>query len=79
MSICKGCGAKIIWIETKSGNKMPCDPEPLSWDDVDEGTLLVGEDGSVRRSVGINRDNDMAWYVSHFATCSKADEFRSKK
>ena len=25
MSKCKGCGAEIVWIKTKSGKAMPCD------------------------------------------------------
>lgn len=25
MAKCKGCGAEIIWLETKNGKAMPCD------------------------------------------------------
>lgn len=58
---------------------MPVDPEPLSFDDVDEGTVLVGEDGTVMASHGLLVDDDgMPWYQSHFATCPKASEFRRK-
>lgn len=27
---CKGCGFPIVWITTKDGKKMPCDPEKLT-------------------------------------------------
>lgn len=27
MGKCKGCGREIIWIMTRSGKCMPCDPE----------------------------------------------------
>jgi hypothetical protein len=26
---CKGCQADILWIQTKAGKMMPCDPEEI--------------------------------------------------
>ncbi len=80
MSTCKGCGAKILFIETKAGRFMPCDPEPLAWDDLEEGMVVVGQNGEVLTVKGILVEDDgMNWYVSHFATCPKADDFRKTK
>lgn len=76
MAQCRSCGAKIIFVELASGKSMPCDPEPVSWDDVDEGTVLVGEDGKVYKSQGSLLDDDQSYFVSHFATCPDADKWR---
>ena len=29
MARCKGCGAEIDWIRTRTGKNMPVDPEPV--------------------------------------------------
>ena len=29
MSVCKGCGAPLEWIQTVAGRSMPVDPEPV--------------------------------------------------
>ena len=29
MSVCKGCGAPLEWIDTAAGRSMPVDPEPV--------------------------------------------------
>jgi len=80
VSTCRSCGAKIKWIKTVAGKNMPVNPEPLSFADVDEGTVLVGEDGTAMASHGLLVDEDgMPWYESHFATCPNADQHRSKK
>ena len=31
LSVCRYCGRKIIWIQTKAGRNMPCDPELISY------------------------------------------------
>lgn len=80
IATCKGCGQKIRWIITAAGKQMPVDPEPLAWDDVEEGTLLIDQEGNVKRSDGNLFDDDgRAWFVTHFATCPKADDFRQPK
>lgn len=33
MSVCRSCGAAIVWLETKSGKKMPVDAETASQGD----------------------------------------------
>lgn len=35
---CKGCGFQIVWVKTKAGKNMPCDPELVK---------VVTEDGDV--------------------------------
>ena len=66
MSTCKGCGKPIIWGETRSGKKIPLDPKPPMYSFEKEGAKQV-----------IVRRNDI--YVSHFATCSNANDFSASK
>ena len=40
MSECKSCHAEIMWVEMKSGKKMPLDAKPFSAVQVKEG---IGE------------------------------------
>ena len=64
---CRGCGATIAWIKlTESGKLHPVDLPPA---------LVRVENGSVPVSMG----NVVARFVSHFATCPKANDFRRGK
>lgn len=62
MSKCRSCNAEIIWIETKSGKMMPCDPTPLA-----DGEGVLGK---------VVDDGSGTLYISHFATCPEADSWR---
>ncbi len=76
MSICRGCGKKIVWgtmvgSDLKS-KKIPLDPAPPVYRST-EGQQLHSD------GMFIERASDAM--VSHFATCPKANEFsgRSKQ
>lgn len=77
MAICKGCGAKIIWI-----GKMPCDPAPVTYWAVEKGRgRIVKRDGTV---VSCEFEGEPAkasgtGYVSHYATCPQGPAFRRKE
>jgi hypothetical protein len=62
-SLCKGCSKEILWGVDSKGTRIPLDTTPPTY-------VVVGneKDGTVKivRSSG---------YVSHFATCPKANEF----
>lgn len=76
---CSSCNARIIWTETVYGRRMPIDAAPV-------------EDGNLRLELRAERNgntiiahydqaslfNSDAWsrYVSHFATCKNAKEWR---
>ncbi len=74
--MCKGGGAKIIWI-----GKMPCDPRPVTyWAKPKAPGKVVtpnGEliscvfEGDLQKATGVG-------YVSHWATCPQAGKFRRK-
>ena len=63
---CKGCGAPIEWSTTEAGKSVPLDHPPEK-----RFIMFMRMDGS--ESVKL-----VETWVSHFATCSKANEFRRK-
>jgi hypothetical protein len=67
-SPCRGCGKPMVWGETPDGKKIPLDPKPPVYHrdgQKPDGTLIV------------LRLPDA--YVSHFATCAKANDFSASK
>lgn len=63
---------------------MPCDPELVSADDCEPGTVLVTEDGDVMKITAQTTLNGegcdtVEGYQSHFATCPDAERFRKTK
>jgi hypothetical protein len=64
---CRGCGADIIWVTTDRGRTMPLDAKPEKRFVID-----VFIDGKAHRAELVDT------YISHFATCPRADEFRKK-
>ena len=83
---CRGCGKEIAFIKTKAGKSMPVDPEAVYFIR-DCGCLFVMPDGSTERgrladfeekaAIGIPGGAEIG-YISHFATCPAADQFRKK-
>lgn len=74
--LCKGCGKPIVWILTKRGKAMPCDPEKITFQPEKSGKeTFITEDGSV-----VKGDRQVAaaeqGYISHFATCKMVESFR---
>jgi len=72
MSTCRGCGAEIIWLKTKTGKNMCCDPE-LHFG-VDRPGTIVTEDGDVIKGAEDGQDG----YTPHWSTCSQAGKFKKK-
>jgi hypothetical protein len=68
-SKCKGCGAPIIWITTPEGKAHPVDAKPM------KVYVKVREvlDGFEDEEVWKLQDG----FMTHFATCPKANEFRT--
>lgn len=60
---CKGCGEMIRFVHMKSGGAMPVNIKPVKF-------IQVDDRGMGRMAEG---------YISHFATCPNADDFRKKK
>ena len=60
---CKGCDAEMIWAMTPDGKRIPLDATAPVYFLTAEGTAI--------RAVG--------YYVSHFKTCPRANEFSASK
>lgn len=86
---CKGCGAIIRWIRTRTGAPAPVDPERRSEYVTDAPALtsrrvtLVDPDGDTHSgylaSVTTPGAREISGYVSHFGTCPQAARFRRAK
>lgn len=72
---CRGCGAKIGFIETKTGKWLPINPEPVDANSCNPGDRLVGEDGIV---FTVQSESNEYGYVPHWATCPDAAKFVRK-
>lgn len=77
---CRKCGAPIIWAVTEAGKAIPIDADPAR-----TGKALRVPNGNVVFTR--ERDDEGRWivrivkagtavFVSHFATCPNAGEFR---
>lgn len=79
--ICRGCGQPIIWIRTGGRKSMPCDPDQVVyWQTPGGSHKIVTPNGEVRIAEldGPEEKATGIGYISHFATCPKADQFRRR-
>jgi len=84
---CRGCGKPIAFIKTKNGKSIPVDPEPVKFIPSNDYDKFVQADGTVQtgmraRSEDFNEASQgilEEGYVSHWATCPAAEDFRKKK
>lgn len=66
MAKCKGCGAEILWATNENDKKIPLDARAIVY----RTTTVEGEVLAVP---------DKECYVTHFATCPKANDFSGSK
>jgi len=70
MSVCKSCGAPVLWSKTTTGKAIPLNPVPIvggNLELVDGVARYVGASGTIRL------------YTSHFANCPNADAHRKER
>ncbi len=82
MAVCKGCGAKIMWVQMRNGKMMPVNPAPLYYEDRrDTATVIVTEDGRISsghtEAVAVIGSKIRGW-ESHFSTCPMAYRYKRK-
>ena len=72
MGICRGCGAYVLWLISPKDKLTPIDPTP-----VPNGNLRVDMEYGVWLMI-LEPDQvpESERYVTHFATCPNAKEFR---
>lgn len=69
---CRSCGAAVRWVKTEHGKRMPLDAAPAAPDA--RGLFVIRDDTAI--AVPALAFPDEPNYVSHFATCPDADEWR---
>ena len=79
---CRACGAEIGFIKSVAGKSIPVDAvEVTYWKNPDGSKKIVTPNGEV---VSADLEGDLqkatgVGYVSHFATCPCADQFRKPR
>lgn len=58
---------------------MPCDPKIINYEDAHEGDILVTLTGMTYKVRKEMHFPNIKGYVSHFATCPQASDWRKKK
>jgi hypothetical protein len=79
---CRSCNAEIFWTLTVNGKRMPVDSEPVR-----NGGFILKEDTThtpplLHATVVVPSDRlppDRRRYVSHFATCKQAGDWRKSQ
>jgi len=83
MPKCTSCGAKIIWIRTKAGKHMPCNPELVEyWLEKDGPNKIVTRNGEVVSCAFEQMtliEPTGTGYISHWDTCPSADKHRLER
>jgi len=77
MDKCRSCGAPIKWVVTQKNRRMPVDLEP-----VEGGNIELHPQGEFRPPLAVYhsiRPPGIKYYISHFATCPKAEQHRRKQ
>lgn len=73
---CRGCDARILWVFTPLGKRMPLDPRPVEngnvrIDELVYRAIVLGKAARERLNAAHAKNGQapIDWYVSHFATC----------
>lgn len=80
-SVCRGCGAEIVWVKTEAGKSMPCNPGLVPfWARPGAPGKVVTMRGKVVSCdfAGERERLTDSGYVSHFSTCPQAGKFKRK-
>lgn len=75
---CSSCGARIVWVRTERGKRMPMDPEPYHGLE-SAGVFVLRDRYAAEGPLAIAvapAAFDEPLYRSHFATCPNADTHR---
>lgn len=77
---CQKCGKKILWVQMRSGKKMPVNPHFVNFrkDRGKDRIVLTNGEVTAGTIVTDSRTADGFGYMSHFATCEYAQRFRRK-
>lgn len=71
MARCRSCGARITWLETEAGKRIPVDEDPVV-----DGNVVVLK-GTKCRILRKGERAEAPRYVAHWATCPDASHWRA--
>lgn len=77
-AICRGCGKPILWIKTKAGKAMPCDPSPVAIDRWAGSTdkILTATGEVITGEITTVEAGNAFGYRPHWGTCPAAGKFK---
>lgn len=75
VSLCRTCGARIVWARTAKGKTMPVDAEPVEFG----GNVVIRNGVAVVLAKGEASGTDEKRHHSHFTTCRTAAMHRTPK
>ena len=81
-SICRSCGAKLVYIQTASGKQLPCDAYPGYYTTkAGNSDRVVTKNGAVLSCeiVAKPENADGIGYRPHWSTCDNPNRFRKRK
>ena len=81
ITTCRSCAARIVFIKTRAGKSMPCDPAPVRYRlNPESSTKVVTMAGDVVSCeiVTDQGEADGTGYTPHWSTCNAPDKFRKK-
>lgn len=73
MSVCRSCGAPIVWVKTERGKRMPIDLLPYTGHDP-RGLFVIVRDVAIACPPDAYPGAEL--FRSHFSTCPQADGWR---
>lgn len=76
---CSRCGAQIIFLRMKSGKSMPVNTNFVNYKCGGKDRIVLRNGNVVAGTVTNDAEHaDGYGYISHFATCKYANQFRRK-
>lgn len=82
MSVCRSCGAPIVWITMESGKSMPCDAALVPfWEKPKAKGKVVTQDGRLRSCEFDGEPSEITdvGHIPHWATCPNAAQHKKAK
>lgn len=72
---CRSCKAEVVWAKTERGKRMPMDAEPSL-----RGTFRLEQRGTEGTLAVFVKPGDRSGplYMSHYASCAQASDWRKK-
>ena len=82
MARCKSCGAEIVWVKTRAGKDMPCDPGLIPfWAKFKATSKVVTLDGDVVSCLLDGDPDEISGVgrIPHWATCPNAAQHKRRR